>query len=150
MAYILCNHSFLPSCSDPAFQFWSNRVLHTIDDLYSYGVFYSFSDLSGKFNFPNNHLFRYFQIRQYVQSQFPQFPNRPPYSMIGKFLSQNTSQQGLLSTLYNLISNIESNFLDALRATWSQDLRVTLTEEKWAQILEGVHSSLCARHSLIQ
>jgi hypothetical protein len=74
---ILNNHLFSPSCSDPAFRIWSVNGLVELNDLYEDGVFASFPSLSAKYNLPNSHLFRFFQIRHFVQKLFPHFPNRP-------------------------------------------------------------------------
>lgn len=67
--------SFLPSCSDPVFHDWSSRGFRIVKDLYDKDIFFSFSELSEKFNLPKTHLFSFFQIRHFVQKHFvsPQF-----------------------------------------------------------------------------
>lgn len=90
LAPISHNHLFLPS-SDPVFQMWSEKGLRTIYDL------------------PKPHLFCFLQILHFVRSQFPQFPNRPPVSMIDPFLLLNIRQRGLIMTIYNLIFKVNPN-----------------------------------------
>ncbi len=75
---IFNNYFFPPSRSDRAFHVWSSNGLLKINDLYEEGVFVSFSFLAKKYNLTNQHLFQFFQIRHFIQKQFPQFPNRPP------------------------------------------------------------------------
>lgn len=151
LAPISRNHLFLPSCSDLVFQTWLNKGLLTMYDLCDKDVFYSFADLSAKFNLPKTHLFQFLQIRHFVQNKFPQFPNRPPGSMIDSFLTLNTRLKRLTSTIYDQIFKLNSTSLDSLRATWEQDLGITMSDEQWGLILDLVHtSSICARHSLLQ
>lgn len=151
LAPLFRNHLFPPSCSDLVFQTWTNKGLLTINDLHAEGVFSSFADLSVKFNLPTTHLFRFFQTRQFVKNQFPQFPNQPPDSVIDRFLSLNVKSKGFTSIVYDYICEINPTCLDSLRATWDQDLGITMSGNQWSHILELVHtSSICARHSLLQ
>ena len=144
LAPIHKNHHFLPSCSDPVFQVWSNKGLRSIKDLYVNGIFSSFAELSAKFNLPNTHLFRYFQIRNFVRNKYPQFPNRPPVTMIDSILSLDTGQKKLISIMYDGIFKLVPTRLDSLRAVWDQDLGINMSDEQWEQILDLVHtSSMC-------
>lgn len=129
LAPVFHNHLFLPSCSDPVFQTWSHRGLHSIKDLYTNGIFTSFADLSVKFGLPNNHLFRFFQIRHFIQNQLPLFPNRPPDSVMVPFLTLHTIGRGLTLVIYNYIFKINPECLDSLRAIWDQDLRITMSHD---------------------
>lgn len=123
----------------------------TIDDLFIDGTFSSFADLVSKFKLPNTHLFRFFQIRHYVKSCFPHFPNRPPEPLLDQFLILNTKRKGLIGTIYNYIHRLSPNRLNSLRAAWGQDLGIPLPDEQWEKILYSVHSSsICARHNLLQ
>ena len=150
-APILRNHLFLPSCSDPVFRDWAEKGLLTINNLYDGGVFSSFADLSLRFGLPHSHLFRFFQIRHFVQNQFPQFPGRPPDSLTDTFLALDTGLKGLTSIIYDRIFRIIPTPLDSLRAIWDHDLGITLSDEQWERMLDLVHtSSISARHSLLQ
>lgn len=132
---IFRNHLFVPSCSDPAFRTWSEKGLVTLNDLYVNGVFPSFSDLAAKFDLPNTHLFRFFQIRHYVKSCFPQFPNSPPKSLTDQFLTLNARQRGLIGITYKHIHSLSPSCLNSLRAAWGQDLGVLLSDEQWGSLI---------------
>ncbi len=100
---------------------------------------------------PNTHLFRFFQIRHFVKSCFPQFPTSPPNSLIDQFLTLNPRKKGLIRITYKQIYTLSPNQLISLRAAWGQDLGAPLSDEQWEEILNNVHSSpICARYSLLQ
>ena len=148
---ILNNHLFSPSCTDSAFRVWSNSGLVTFDDLYEDGIFSSFASLSVKFNLPNSHLFRFFQIRHLIQKQFPHFPNRPPESAIDIFLTLDPNQKRLISVLYDQIGSLSPDPMVPLKELWEGDLNSNISDNQWSDILDLVHtSSICARHGLLQ
>ena len=151
LAPVYKNHCFLPSCTDPVFRIWSDKGLRSINDLYTDNVFSSFADLSNKFGLPNSHMFRFFQIRHFIQNQNPQFPNRPPDSMLDSFLSLEAGIRKLTSIIYDVISGVIPSRLESLRAAWDQDLGIVMSDDQWEQALDLVHtSSICARHKLLQ
>ena len=151
LAPVFKNHCFLPSCTDPVFRIWSDKGLRSINDLYTDNVFSSFADLSIKFSLPNSHMFRFFQIRHFVQNQNPQFPNRPPDSMLDSFLSLEAGVRKLTSIIYDAISGVIPSRLESLRAAWDQDLGIVMSDDQWEHALDLVHtSSICARHKLLQ
>lgn len=151
IAPILNNHLFPPSCSDPVFRMWATKGLTKITQLYKDQTFSSFAELSTKYDLPNSHLFRYFQIRHYVQHQFCEFPNHPPESELDKILSLSTSRRGLTSTLYNLVHSSCPDPTISLKQTWEQDLGLTISDADWGVILNLTHdTSICARHGLLQ
>ena len=151
LAPIYQNHLFPPSCSDSAFRIWSEKGLRSINDLYTRQTFSSFADLAEKFNLPNTHLFRFFQVRNFVRNKYPQFPNRPPTTLIDSLLLIDPGQRKLISIIYDDIFRLVPTRLNSLKAAWDQDLGVNMSDEQWEDILDSVHtSSICARHKLIQ
>lgn len=144
------NHSFKPSIMDSAFQLWSDRGIMAIKDLYDNGTFMSFADLSAKFKLSSAHLFRFFQIRHFVQRTYPDFPNLPPETLVDTLLKVNPNQRGAISYIFKALDSAFSYFPPKNRDLWEQDLG-HIEEDQWDQILELVHnSSICARHGLIQ
>lgn len=146
------NHLFSLSLSDSFFDIWAAKGLSTLNGLYENEVFSSFSSLSAKFNLPNSHLFRFFQVRHFIQKLFPHFPNRPPESEIDSILTFDFGQRRLISTIYGkIISLTPSSPIDSLKLTWKHDLGIDISDDQWKNILSLAHSSsICARHALIQ
>lgn len=134
---ILNNHLFSPSCSDPAFHIWAVNGLVELNDLYEDGVFASFSILSTKYSLPSSHLFRFFQVRDFVKKLFPHFPNRPPECHLDHFLTLGAGQKHLISVIYNLISALNVDPTVSLRESWDHDLGIFITDEQWGDILNG-------------
>ena len=145
------NHLFKPSCTDLTFRTWFEKGIRTFEDLYSRGTLSSFSDLSQRFNLPKSHLFRYFQIRHFLQKQSPEFPNQPIHSEIDSILSLDPNAKGLISNIHTEIDSVRPEPVATLKLAWERDLGLELTEVVWGRVLGLVHmSSICARHSLIQ
>lgn len=150
LAPVTHNHSFKPSVMDSAFQLWSDRGITAIKVLYDNGIFMPFAVLSAKFQLPASHLFRFFQVRHFVQRNYPDFPNLPPETLVDTLLKVNPNQRGAISHIFKALDSTLSNFPQKTRDLWEQDLG-HIEEDQWDQILELVHnSSICARHGLIQ
>ncbi|XP_058262277.1 uncharacterized protein LOC131363589 [Hemibagrus wyckioides] len=145
------NCSLQPSKSDPAFKIWQANDISKISDLYTEGIFSSSPQLSSKYNLPSHHLFRFFQIRDYVKKQFPHFPNRPPENLTESLLTVGTATKRSISVLYGLMWSASSQPPTAVRAAWEDGLNIKFEENEWETALSLVHSSsICTRHSLIQ
>lgn len=148
---ILNNHLFLPSCTDLTFRTWSDKGITKFKDLYNQGTFMSFIELSKKFDLPKSHLFRFFQIRHFIQNQNPKFPSRPPETLLDSLLALDPEQKRLISSIYSLISSTVNSPASGPKDSWEQELGITLPDDYWQQVLRLVHSSsVCARHGLLQ
>lgn len=100
LTQLLQNHVFTPSRSDLAFRAWHSNGIICVKDLYKDGIFASFTELSSIHNLPNSHLFRFFQIRDFVKKTFPHFPNRPPETLTDSLLATDPNRRKCISVLY--------------------------------------------------
>lgn len=58
---------------------------------------------------------------------------------------------GVISYIYNPMSEQLDISLDFLKSAWEEDLGISLMGEQWIEALEGVHTaSICTRHGLVQ
>ncbi|KAF3859463.1 hypothetical protein F7725_021862 [Dissostichus mawsoni] len=97
---IYSNHMFPPSVMDSAFKIWNNRGIRSFEDLYIKKVFASFSQLTETFCIPPGHLFRYFQIRNFTRSKYPQFPNKPAETTLHRILEINVQNRGIFKVKF--------------------------------------------------
>lgn len=145
------NCTFEPSTTDSAFQVWHNKGLKSIKDLFIDNTFSSFTHLLTTYDLPRHHLFRFFQVRDYVKKLFPYFPNRPPETLIDTLLNTDPTAKRSISLLYSSIMSVSSTSFAATQSIWEENLNIKLTNQQWDTILSLVHkSSICARHRLIQ
>lgn len=150
-APLVANHAFAPSISDGAFSIWSNLGIKQFKDLYVDNIFASFQQLSELFSLPRHHFFRYLQIRSFIRSKYPKFPNLPEDTPLDAFLTQAPMMKGMISYIYSQIQALSSTSLNSVKALWEEELGEGISEELWGDILKRVHtSSACARHGLIQ
>ena len=87
---IYSNHMLPPSVMDSAFKIWNNGRIRSFEDLYINKVF---SQLTETFCIPSSHLFRYFQIRNFTRSKYPQFPNKPAETTLDRILEINVQNR---------------------------------------------------------
>ena len=111
---VALNHCFLPSTLDTAFNVWHRRGLKCFNDFFIDNIFASFTELSKKCNLPNSHLFRHFQIRDYVKSILPQFPNKPSKSIIDDIMFFNLTRKGAISHILGLFSELDTPYLSRI------------------------------------
>lgn len=72
-------------------------------------------------------------------------------SKIDTFLTIDTRQKQLTSLIYDHIFKVNPTCLKPLKAVRDQDLRITMSDEQWGQILGSVQNlSICASRSLLQ
>lgn len=145
------NHVFLPAKLDHVFVQWQRAGLSKFSDLYIDGTFATFDALSTKFDLQRSDLFRYLQIRQFVRTISPCFPNLPPKKGIDIILQTPTHHRGLISRIYNSITSFNKVTLDKIRADWVEELGINISDATWDDALYRVNGSTsCARLGLIQ
>jgi len=151
LAPVVKNHLFLPSLSDPTFTVWRNKGLLHVKDLYKENIFTDFTELAARFELPQSHFFRFLQVRHFVRTAYPHFPNHPPGSLIDSLLTLDPLQKRSMSVIYNSIDSLNPDQTTRLKQTWEQEIGAPVSDDQWDQILMLVHtSSICARHSLLQ
>ncbi|KAI2651145.1 Holliday junction resolvase RecU [Labeo rohita] len=122
---------------DRAFNIRKEHGLATVSQLYIDNNFASFTQLRDKFFLPSSHLFRYFQILNFIRKQFSNFPFLPTKNILD-ILDLHTSLKG-------------SPSMRPLKALWKEELNLTFEENIWDLILYCIHSSsINARHTLVQ
>lgn len=145
------NHMFPPSLIDSAFLRWDKKGIKSISDLYESDVFSCFQGLRDRYALSGNDLFRYFQIRHFVQAKFPSFPYAPPKLAWEKCLQILPNQRGIISQIYNHLMTLNAHTLSKTKSSWETELGSELTDEFWEVAVNRIYSSTsCARLGLIQ
>lgn len=105
--------------------------------------------LRTKFDLPQSHLFRYFQVRDSIRHDIPSFPHQPPDSLMDTTLSAPVGR-GVISLVAKLITLALSSPL-TVKDTWEMELGVTFSSEWWQEAQDRINStSPCASLILIQ
>ena len=100
---------------------------------------------------PRSQFFRYLQVRHFLTTVLPSFPNSLSSDTLESLFELNPLQKGLISKLYNVIMKIRSMPFDKTKKDWERELNLTIPMENWDRILKLVNtSSICAKHSLLQ
>lgn len=107
----LCNKHLFPAGKiDRTYAQWQRIGLARCSDFYINNTFASFNDPSKKFQLSQSNLFRYFQVRHFVQSQSSTFPDLPPTSLLDKILQSPTSLKGQIAAIYKTIMSSNDFF----------------------------------------
>lgn len=148
---LTANVAFPPSLIDGAWTVWSRLGIKSLKDLYMDGVFASFQQLSGKYSLPTSHFFRYLQVRSFVKTLFPNFPNKPSANPIDSLLMPLPNTKGMISSIYNRMYTLRPVNVNSIKTQWEEDLGSEILDIEWDSILQRVHSSsICAKHGVIQ
>lgn len=149
---LICNnHQFIPPSVDIVFSAWQKLGLRSLNDLYTDDSFSSFATLCERFHLPPSHLFRYFQVRNFAKQNNPDFPNTPSDTAADLIFNIPSHQKGLISKIYNSISQITETGLDKIKQDWEEELGSPIADNDWKEALTKVNGSTsCARLNLIQ
>lgn len=119
--------------------------------MYFNNVFASFDNLSHKLGLPESSLFRYFQVRCFLQHHRPNFPNVTSVSGLGDMLEILGNSKRLISRINYRIISLQSTALAKLGDEWVEDTGEDLEEDTWDCALQRVNDSTsCKKLSLIQ
>lgn len=145
------NHLFPPATSDSGFTLWQRQGINNFTDMYINSVFASFDDLSQKFGLPRSSLFRYFQVRHFLQCQDPNFPFITLTSGLDDLVKPPFDSKRLISRICDHITSFKNTTLAKIRADWVDELGENLEEDVWESALLRVNDSTsCAKLSIIQ
>ena len=107
--------------------------------LYSNNVVSNFQQLSTKFNSYNHDLFKYLQLRHWIQAKSVDFPNIPEVSPLEDhmFCTLITTAKGLTSSIYSILNNNSPIYNTlAIKHKWETDLGCTYDDVDWEFLLE--------------
>ena len=112
---IVNNHLFPAARMDHTFTQWQRVGLLRCSDFYIDGLFGSFNDLKKKFNLQRSDLFRYFQVRHFIQTWSSSFPALPVNSELDTLLQTPVQNKGQISVITNTIFSFQKVSLDKIR-----------------------------------
>ena len=102
---IVNNHLFPAARMDHTF---TQRVgLLRCSDFYIDGLFGSFNDLTNKFYLQRSDLFRYFQVRHFIETWSSSFPALPVNSELDTLLQTPVQNKGQISVITNTIFSFQ-------------------------------------------
>jgi len=145
------NHLFPPSTLDSAFSLWKYRGLVKFSDLFHDNRFDSFETIRNKYDLPQNNLFRYFQIRHYIQTYYPSYPDLPRDQPWEYLFTIRPGRKGFISDIYSFISELDTTSLVKTKNKWETELEEDFPDEWWTRAIGRINTSTtCARLGLIQ
>ena len=114
-------------------------------------IFASFDDLLHKFGLPRSSLFRYFQVRHFLQHHDPNFPSISLPSGLDDLLESPFKSKKRISRINDCVTSFKNTTLGKIRADWEDELGEVLEENIWESALVRVNnSSSCAKLNIIQ
>lgn len=140
---------FQPGIMDSGFKLWISKGIFHLGDLFDEGTMMSFSQIVQKFNIPNKDLFRFFQIRDYIQKKT---------SLLTDFYSSDIEKRVFcskgevsISTFYSILRECSCGEAEQLGRVWEEELGVEITAETWEDICDNAKKiSVCNRTKALQ
>lgn len=114
-----------------SFRFMSlaRKGLRCLKDLYVDGSFTSFNQLLANFGLNNSDFIRYFQLRDFVRTHSPTFPQIPPTTGTDHILLADTSTKGFVSYLYDHLLPTKESIIEKIWVDWENKLQITLSDQ---------------------
>ena len=100
LAPVYPNHLFSPSVMDESFDVWKRNGIFNMKALFIDKTFPTFGQLQRKFNLLQSHLFKFFQIRNYVKTNTLSYPYLSEESTVETLFSFKPSKRGAISFFY--------------------------------------------------
>lgn len=75
--------------------------------------------------------FRYLQVRSFIRSAYPRFPNLPEPTSLYLFLTPLPTMKGIISVLYSLVHSINPASLRTIKTLWEDDLQCEIQDDVW-------------------
>lgn len=148
----ICDNPLFPASKlDATFKQWEGLGLKTCKDFFINGVFLSFTELMNKLQIPRTSFFRYLQVRHFIQSHSPSFPQLPTPSHVEDILLIPLIFGGQISKIYNLIMAVNKVSMDGIKTKWEEELDTEIPDAAWDRALCWVNGTTsCARLNIIQ
>ena len=148
----ICNNHLFPAAElDVTFIQWDTMGLTTCKDFFIDNIFPTFTDLAKKHSISKSGFFRYLQIRHFIQTYNPSFPQLPESSNLDVILKIPLTLRGQISNLYNSIMSFSSVSTEDIKTKWEEELGTAISDETWVRALSCVNgTSSCVRLNLIQ
>lgn len=130
---IFDNEDLSPGRADPGFKIWSLKGLAKVSHLYRGHQMTSFQDLATNFDIPQNHFFKYLQIRNLIKSKQNESLAPPTPSILEDIVLKHMTGRGQISTLYNaLVSRSKESSMNILKAL-NSDMDNSVSEKEWKE-----------------
>ena len=140
--------------ADAVLKRWINNGVRVVGDLYTNNILSNFQQLTTKFNLCNRDLFKYLQVRHWIQEKSLDFPNIPNKSPLEDYMVNSliTSTKGLISFVYSaLIKNLLIYDTMSFKQKWETDLGCVYDEIDWQNNLERSQSVIIStKHRQMQ
>lgn len=117
-----------------AFYIWHEKGLQCYNYFFINNKFTSFEQLAQTF-------FRYLQFSHFVKTIIPQFPIKSPDNIINTIMSSNSTGKWGVSSILGSISAGNNKYMSYIRTAWESDIKTSIDEGTWINILKQVHSS---------
>lgn len=112
---------------DPAFHIWHDKGFINIKSFYKDGLPSELTELSTRFDLPKAHFFSFLQIRHFIKTTYPHFPNYPPGFLID-------------SELWTSVDSLNTDPAAELKQVWGRELGVPMSDAQRDCSLDLVHS----------
>ncbi|KAJ0059923.1 hypothetical protein NL108_015598 [Boleophthalmus pectinirostris] len=141
---------FLPARLDGCFTRWANNGLTIINQLIKNTVIKSFSQIQQEFNIPSSDLFRFFQIRHYIEKHKEYDNIRQQQTTFEQYwidvAEGKKCMKKIISTLYKNIRLAQDESTLDVKNKWELELNVVVSDMEWENAWEEWQKCLSSQN----
>ena len=138
--------TFTPNSTDSGFQAWIKKGITCHYTLVQGGVLMSFEMLQRRYGLEKSDLFRFFQIRHYINQEMNDVMHLESSGIVGTFLSVNKSTcRGIISGLYNGLQQKDPKGSAYVMDRWRDEGEFDMTLEEWEKICSMINETSCSK-----
>ena len=129
---------FRPSRYDMRFRSWIGKGLSAYCTLLKQGNVMAFQDLKDKFDLQNQDLFRYLQIRDFINRKILRREDETAIEIIQLFQNAyaDSTYQKIVSRLYGVLQDMKGDNTLNIKARWEAEGNIDISAEEWERICE--------------
>lgn len=117
---------------------WSKLGISTISCLFLENTLKSFQQLSCQYNIPQANFFKYLQLRHFIKPLSDNCKLRLKLTAIEQIVTNNFSK-GIISVIYDALSDTCTSSLDSLKNVWEKDLGHEIDNDDWIALINNLY-----------
>ena len=139
--------NFIPNTTDSRFQDWIKKGITYHYTLIQGGTLKSFEILQRRNGLEKSDLFRYFQLRHYINQEMNDVMHLGSSGILGTFLSANNpTNGGIISGLYCGLQHKDFEGSAYVMDRWMEEGEFNMTLEEWEIICSKICETSCSKY----
>lgn len=121
------------------FSAWRELGISQISCLLSEGTIKSFQQIVDQYNVPKSNFYKYLQLRHFLKPKLDKGELRSKTTEIEYLLLNSACLKGLITRIYDTLSNNCTSAWLGLKDVWEKDIGQTIEENDWEIVCDNIY-----------